>query len=433
MAKTAVRWRSVGARVRRFRRAKGMSQEEVAAPRYSAAYISHIESGGRRPTDEVLDHIAGRLGVSVDELLTGRSPDFDVRLQLEIDKAVAAIHSEQLESAKATLEDLRDQAKNASPTVLGRAEEALGVALYHDGDFEAALDHFVDAEALLDEGPPETRTAALIGRARCLFGMGRLTETIYVLETHLLQLTHDGAPDPTATLWVYASLIGPYFESGFKDKAAEMADKALELEPRVSDPEQVACLHLNRAVLLLNRGHSAQALKSLTRAEDMFRQLGWARDKAKASIAKAQIHIDKSELAQAEKRLSEALDVLDSAPHALDRARALNQLARVKRLRGDSSAALEMLGKAEQNLGGRISQDAAWNRREAGLCYLELKKYAQAEACLRDAIDIYRGAEAALQVATTAAQLGDVLSRRGKQSEAAKAYRDGLKAVEDLR
>jgi hypothetical protein len=55
-----------------------------------------------------------------------------------------------------------------------------------------------------------------------------------------------------------------------------------------------------------------------------------------------------------------------------------------------------------------------------------------AEPLLRQALDIYQGAGAADQVATTAGLLGDVLVELGRSDEALSVYRDGLDAVEDL-
>lgn len=58
-----------GSRLRELRVRAGLSQAEVGAGRYSGSYVSHLESGRRQPSDEVVTFFAGQLGVSVDELL----------------------------------------------------------------------------------------------------------------------------------------------------------------------------------------------------------------------------------------------------------------------------------------------------------------------------------------------------------------------------
>ena len=50
--------------LRESRRHRGMSQEALGGDRYSGSYISHLESGRRAPTVEVVDFLARRLGVS---------------------------------------------------------------------------------------------------------------------------------------------------------------------------------------------------------------------------------------------------------------------------------------------------------------------------------------------------------------------------------
>ena len=55
----------LGDRVRHLRRKKGLSQAQLGAP-YSAAYVSQIERGRRRPGPDVLNLMAKKLGVSPD-------------------------------------------------------------------------------------------------------------------------------------------------------------------------------------------------------------------------------------------------------------------------------------------------------------------------------------------------------------------------------
>ncbi|WP_185911187.1 helix-turn-helix transcriptional regulator [Streptomyces sp. WAC07149] len=52
-----------GRLVRTLRQERGLSQAEVAENGMSTAYLSRLESGARRPTAKVLDHLTRRLGV----------------------------------------------------------------------------------------------------------------------------------------------------------------------------------------------------------------------------------------------------------------------------------------------------------------------------------------------------------------------------------
>lgn len=59
-----------GARLREVRKRLGMSQSELGGERYTGSYISHLESGRRAASAEVIEFLATRLGVSPDELGT---------------------------------------------------------------------------------------------------------------------------------------------------------------------------------------------------------------------------------------------------------------------------------------------------------------------------------------------------------------------------
>ena len=62
----------IGTRLRQIRVARGMTQAELASPRYTHAYVSAIEAGRRQPSTKAIEHFAARLGVDPDELMTGR-------------------------------------------------------------------------------------------------------------------------------------------------------------------------------------------------------------------------------------------------------------------------------------------------------------------------------------------------------------------------
>lgn len=62
---------TIGARLRRLREERGLSQRSLAGPKCTAAYLSRIENGQRIPTVDRLREIAGRLDVSLQLLETG--------------------------------------------------------------------------------------------------------------------------------------------------------------------------------------------------------------------------------------------------------------------------------------------------------------------------------------------------------------------------
>src|SRR5678815_640421 len=86
----------VGARLKRLRLERGMSQRDLSAPGVSYAYISRIEAGARQPSVKALRKLAATLNVSVEYLETGsdlssnderelRLTDLELRLRLDQD------------------------------------------------------------------------------------------------------------------------------------------------------------------------------------------------------------------------------------------------------------------------------------------------------------------------------------------------------------
>ena len=64
-----------GSLLREARRSQGLSQTELGAGKYSGSYISHLESGRRTATPEIVEFLSRRLGVS--PLEWGVSPASD--------------------------------------------------------------------------------------------------------------------------------------------------------------------------------------------------------------------------------------------------------------------------------------------------------------------------------------------------------------------
>jgi tetratricopeptide (TPR) repeat protein len=410
-----------------------MSQEDLAGSEYTSAYISHLENGRRSASRDALNHIAAGLEVDVALLVTGRDPDLDVQLQIDVDRTIAQIHLGELEAATETLEAVRKRARKEGFTRSeSAAEEGLGLIAQRQGRWADALDHFTRAEERLSDEPPEARTSVVTGIARCLFATNKLNHAIHVLETHHVELNQDGPGDPTALMQTYSAMVGPYFEAGFRDRAAVVAEEACKLEARVQDPEHIACSYINRAHILLEQGHRDEAIRSLARAEDLFKQIGWRDSAAKAAVSQSMAALDGGDLEASERLARSALSELEQLPNSLDQARTLNVLARIERLRerpAESLAHLEAVGRL---LGEQKSLEQAWRVREMGLCHMDLEDPKRAERLLRQAMTIYREAKSPNHIATTAAYLGDALRLLGRTDEALRVYREGLTAVEDM-
>src|SRR5512133_4188600 len=101
----------VGARLKRLRLERGLSQRDLSSPGVSYAYISRIEAGARTPSVKALRMLAKKLNVSVEYLETGRdlreSEDREMRLG---DAELAIRFADDTRDVEQQLADLRDEA-----------------------------------------------------------------------------------------------------------------------------------------------------------------------------------------------------------------------------------------------------------------------------------------------------------------------------------
>lgn len=423
MAKSSLT--TTGRRLRKLRLEAGLSQLALSEGICTSAYISHLEAGKRRPSDQVLEKLAERLGTTAEHLVTGRSPHVAAQIRLDIERVRLRVVQGQAAESLERAEELRDQARQmALPPVEGRAEEVIGRALLRLGRRAPALEAFQRAIDLLKADPVEALAPAVTGAARCRFQMGDVHHAIHDLESYLIELSRRPALDPNAALQVYGALIGPYFEAGLMDEARDAATEVERLETRVTDPEALACSHINLAGVYLSEDRVEEAVGAMARAESLFVQLGALADAAKAAINQSMVFIERGSWEDARVRLKEALAALADTPASIDRARALIQLGRVERLAGDPGKGATHLEDALAVLDEGQDNERGLAQRELGLCALAAGDSQAAVALLEQAVASYEAASNPVQVGLTYLSLGDAAP--DNTAEKARHYRRGL-------
>jgi transcriptional regulator with XRE-family HTH domain len=155
--------RQVGARLKAARTRAGLTQRELAEPRYTKAYISALENGLIKPSMAALRFLARRLGTVPGEFLA----DEDTHWR--------------------------------------RIEAELRLA---SGDWHAAADRF---QTILDEGPEGLeRGMAQLGLAEAMYRLGRPVEAITAATEAqaLLSSNHRDVEARRATYWLAAGHYG---------------------------------------------------------------------------------------------------------------------------------------------------------------------------------------------------------------------------------
>src|SRR3954467_12551599 len=97
---------SLGERLRKARKERGLSQEKLAKPEFTKSYVSAVERGKARPSLKALSLMAGRLGLDMHDLLqvlpAAGMPDpaaLEADLHADLDTALLLMHQAQAPAA----------------------------------------------------------------------------------------------------------------------------------------------------------------------------------------------------------------------------------------------------------------------------------------------------------------------------------------------
>ncbi|MGW3566719.1 helix-turn-helix domain-containing protein [Streptomyces sp. NPDC000941] len=443
----------LGRRVLRLRTERGLTQRQLAEPAYTAAYVSTLESGKVRPSEAALRHLAARLGISYEELTTGRDPRDAVRLRAGLTDARKTLATGDAKDAATLFEELMAEAER-----LGLRDEratalvGLGDCAQETGELVAARAHYEAAEQLLADEPLPRRVPAIRGRAVAHFLSGELRYSCYLLESAIDELNASGLHDPNALLLLYTASIAPYMDMGAHARAARSAELALALAPSVDDPGLIARLHRGVARTLIAEGRTAEADASLAKAQELYEQLRIHTDLAHCHWMRGYVHAQDGNLERAERELRIARDMLASKRAALYVVQVEVELADVLRRRGRTAEAEELLlpllkrstgdgePEPEPEEDGATGDDGAASgltaeagavhaggaHRLLGLIAEERGDAATAEEHYRAALSLLERTGAAGDLADLCRLLGDLLRRAGRAEAAMDAYRMGL-------
>lgn len=423
---------SLGTRIRKLRETKGLTQKELAEPYYTHAYISTIESGRRSPDKQALEHIAHRLGVGTEELLTGRPPTLSSELDLGLSEARRQVSKGRVKEARKRYEELAKEAKRFKLAGFeARATGGLALCEERGGRPREAAELYLRAQKLASRESALVRVDAIAGEARCAQATGDIRYAIHLLESALIELERQKLEDPSAMLRLHASLIGAYFEAGLYQHAYRSAELALGLAPSVADAERLGNMHLNAAWALHHQGRARDAQDCLLKAQTYYEQLDLALELGRARLATGMMLARKGAARKARAELETAIEAFRESDSTIDEARTLNELARVWRSSGRLEEAAESL---EASLALLEDKDhpglAGWANRELGLCLAESDPPV-AEKHVRAAIELFELSAQPVQLAITHRVLGDLLGSKGKTRQACESYRTGILFLEE--
>ncbi|BCL29464.1 helix-turn-helix domain-containing protein [Streptomyces aurantiacus] len=418
----------IGRRVQQLRTERGLTQKQLAEPAYTPAYVSTLEAGRVRPSEEALRHIAERLGVAYEELATGRPARLATDLRLRLTDAQRTLATGEAEIAAEQYTALLAEAEShgleaeCAAALLGLGECALDT-----GDLTTARERFEQSEKRLADAPLPVRVPALRGRAVSHYLAGELRYACYLLESAIDELNRGGLHDPDALLLLYSAVIAPYMDMGAHARAAQAAEFALALAPQVGDPALLARMHRSVARTMIAEGRMAEADASLGKAAELYRQLQIRTELANCHWMRGYLYAQNGDLERAESELREAQAMHSAQRAALYTSQVAVELADVLHRRGKSDEAATLLHGVLGDLSSeRGAVHSAGAHRLLGIIAEDGRDTETAEEHYVRALSLLERAGAAGDLADLCRLLGDLLRRTGRIDAALDAYRTGL-------
>ena len=421
---------ALGHRIRLLRAARGLTQRALAEPRYTAAYVSAVESGRRVPSGDALAHFAERLGSTLMELTTGRSPAESVRLDVRLAVADAAAHDDAAAARPLYQEILTAAAPLGAAVTAGRGHLGLAQLSLRHGDAAAAAGHAAHAEELLTDAAPHVRAEVTAVQSALLRHRGDVRYAVYLLSTTRDDLIRDGYPDPALLLRLHAELAVCHHELGDEEAAAVDAADALTLT-RHADPVRVAKMHLTLAHSLLAADRLAEAGIAAEQARQAAGQAALKMQLACCHRARGRGRWTAGDVAGALDDLRTGHAGFRAAGYAEAAADVAVELAEVHRAAGRPDQAITLLAEAVTG-GAQPPARAARVARLRGQLAADAGDRLATERHLRQAVAGYRESGPQRELATTVLLLAGLLQEWDRPDDAVDVLHDGLRTVELL-
>src|SRR3954471_18789345 len=158
----------LGERLRQLRVSAGLTQSGLAGERFSKEYVSQIERGKTRPTQETIGWLAARLGVDPSFLESGVSTDERARVEASLARAEGLTDAREYPQALAEFERVAPAVRaSGSPELEVRLLTGEGWVHLQSGQVRQALAIFEQARSLV-----EAPVFSDVDRADILFRLG---------------------------------------------------------------------------------------------------------------------------------------------------------------------------------------------------------------------------------------------------------------------
>jgi transcriptional regulator with XRE-family HTH domain len=424
--------RELGARLRRLRVDRGLTQAQLAGTRLSESYVSLIESGRRSPTDEVVAYLAASLGCSVEALTGGAGLPDAATAEMLIRRGEWETNSGSPSQATEHLHAGVELARQLGLTALAaRGRLAMARALEVDGRLRDAIGLW---EELLEESARNPRdvsaVAVTVGLSRCCRELGELDRAIEVGELYWAtadkhHLGGDIAGEDTVV--VGATLLSAYLETGNQGRCRELADELVALAETVNTPMATGAPYWNAALAAEADGRVAEALRLAEQAQARMSLTQDVRNRARLQIVLGGLHLrtQPPDTTEAVRLLLAAEPVLEQFGSTVDIGYCRTELARAHLQNHDYHRAQELAKTtiADLNRSGEAPLELARTLMVLASAESALGRTTSARKNVRRAAEHLEHAGATRQAASRWTELAELSVQLGEPTAAIEAFR----------
>ena len=427
----------LGERLRTLRLNAGLTQTALAGERFSKEYVSQIERGKTRPTQETIEWLAKRLGVDPGFLASGVSADERGRIETALARAEALIESHEYADALGEFQKVRPSAVGiASPELEVRALAGESWALMRTGEIKPAIELLQRARDLTEDA-----TFSDVDRADILFRLGACRVELSSIQTAiglfneaLALAERSELPCDRLRAEILRLRSRCYRRQRDYEAAREDLERALELTQSLGDPAAVARVYFQASLVAERQGHWVLARKYAEQAKAQFEELADRATLGRVLNNLGGLNFLLGKPDEAIAHLNESFKVLLEYGSETDAARAVSSLAQVHLRTGQLEPAEEQARQALKLLGDRVDviDEIGSAHLVLGRSLLEQGRLDEAEKAFEVAQQHFDQISSISHSASVWIAKGDLAARRGQDQVAAQLYRRAAEALQDV-
>lgn len=407
---------TIGERVRRLRRERGMSQRELSAPGVSYAYISRIEADARRPSLKAIRMLARKLGVPPEYLETGEQVPPAARRELRVGDAELELRlGRDLTKAEAVFRE--ETRVTAADSALGaRARAGLGLLAARRNEPRVAIP-LLEAATASGHLTVQTHPDVYEVLGEMFVAADQTADAVALFKTCLREARERAPEDAALRTRFSVCLAAAHSAAGALERARSTLADATEAVRDLPVPQGRTRVYWMRGIQAWQEADSETALAYIRRAIGLLEAGEDTLRLARAHmVAGRMLTLDaRPDEAALHLRQAERMFTLGATPIDLGILR--GEEAKVAAHRGDAETALALAAEADALLG----DDARYRsnvRHAYAAAHAAAGSTTEAERNYRQALEHLTEERQWREAGQVARELSRLLRSLGRESEA---------------